>query len=174
MKESYGQHEIVLLDVEASGKDLEVTYPIEVAWLSLTEDSDSFLINPESAKGWDYWNQYAEDHIHHISRNECIAEGLTTAQACIRLNSQLRGCLVVSDALEWDRTWLQKMFDDADVQMKFDMISMPQFVMAIGKHPDLSGEFYFTKREQRDQVVHRALADCEQNLNIMKSVGIIK
>ncbi|MFS1430220.1 exonuclease domain-containing protein [Vibrio splendidus] len=171
MKDSYSPNEIVVIDVEASGLDLDVSYPIEVAWLSLSGESDEFLVNPESTTGWDHWDQFAEDSIHHISRNECVKNGLTVEQAAKRLSSQLCGCLVVSDGMSHDKTWLTKLFHKAGEQVNFDTISIHDFVTSLGHHPDLITQYYREKRNL--DVKHRAMSDCEMSLRIIKEIGII-
>lgn len=150
--------EICILDTEASGIDLERSYPIEIAWLSLDgESEDSFLINPKTASSWVGWGKWAED-IHHISLETCINNGISVNEAAERLNSQLSGCLVVSDALPYDLMWIKRLFDQTSLTMDFHMIDIRDFAVARGLGADEVTEFIKIKRNQ--DTCHRAQSDC--------------
>ena len=75
---------MIIFDVEASGLS-DDSYPIEVAWQDGTNEDlfDSFLIKP--CDSWVHWDDYAEQEIHHISRNTLHSEGISITESCIRL-----------------------------------------------------------------------------------------
>lgn len=114
---------LICLDLEASGLG-PLSYPIEVAWKSTAGQSDSFLINPDSVPGWDFWDEYAEE-LHNLCLSELREEGISAVAACERLNKQLQGQDVLSDAWEFDSFWLSRLFEAAEQTMAFRLIGLP-------------------------------------------------
>ncbi|PSL13218.1 hypothetical protein CLV44_11347 [Marinobacterium halophilum] len=142
---------MICIDLEASGLARE-SYPIEVAW-KCTESgaSDTFLINPGTVGGWDYWDECAEE-LHGIEPELLAQEGISADAACSRLNAALAGRDVISDALEYDGFWLRRLFRACDVE--------PGFLL-VGLEAVLSTEeriqYQFIARAQFRR--HRALQD---------------
>lgn len=163
-------HEICIIDVEATGLAVD-SHPIEVGFLSLTGASDSFLINPLSVEHWTHWDFNSQD-VHGITREECIREGLSVYDAATRLNSQLNGCLVISDYAGHDKNWIDMIFDEADIERLFKIIDIRDFVFGTGQHPNKVKGFRNVKDKQI--VPHRALADCELILWAATHVTIFK
>ncbi|NVP03109.1 hypothetical protein HWA77_23150, partial [Photobacterium damselae subsp. damselae] len=65
-----------ILNFEASGLS-EQSYPIEVGYALPDAEGYSLLINPlSSATQWNYWDDFAEQQLHHRSRQELITKGL--------------------------------------------------------------------------------------------------
>lgn len=131
----------------------------EIAWLDEKGNQDSFLITP--AENWLYWDGYAEDSIHKISRNELIQEGITHIEAVERLNKALSGKVVYSDVSHWDKFWLKQLYSEAQVAMPFvceDIAEMLPF-------NDDDNYYRIFQESQEMERPHRALADC---INIMK------
>lgn len=96
------------LDFEASSL-ASASYPIEVAW-SLPDGSiESHLISPASIARWTDWSPKAE-RLHGLSRAQLLTEGQSPAWICRRLNEQLAGQMVYTDAPDYDRTWLDELF----------------------------------------------------------------
>lgn len=111
---------LICMDLEASGLGPR-SYPIEVAWkCAATGESDSFLINPESAYGWNDWDPVAAE-IHGISREELKEEGISVREACKRLNQFLGDREVISDALEFDYFWMRRLFEAGMMKPTFKM-----------------------------------------------------
>ncbi|HEY7545418.1 MAG TPA: hypothetical protein VID27_11070 [Blastocatellia bacterium] len=96
------------LDFEASSLAME-SYPIEVAW-SLEDGSiESHLISPASVVDWTDWDAEAEK-VHGIPRDEIIAHGKPPAWVCQRMNEQLAGKTLYTDAPRFDGRWLARLF----------------------------------------------------------------
>ena len=165
---SYVDSEVVVIDLEASSLSDE-SYPIEAAWLSLDGESDSFLINPESVSGWDDWNIESE-LIHGIERAELVDLGISAFGAANRLNSMLTGCLVVSDYAGSDYFWLRRLFEATGVQMQFYVIDIMEIAYMSDKMAEHSA---FREKKSNAEVAHRALADCQQNLDFYKELKLL-
>ena len=105
-----------VIDIEASGL-AEESYPIEIAWQSVSneDDFDSFLIQPIDS--WKHWDAYAEEHVHHISRNSLFEQGISAQSACERLNESLKNKVVYSDAVNFDERWMLKLFNDLGITL---------------------------------------------------------
>src|SRR5262245_10381901 len=91
------------LDFEASSLSVN-SYPIEVAW-SLEDGSiEQHLISPAAFEGWTDWDPKAEQ-VHGISREELLTNGESPKSVCGRMNSELFGETVYSDAALYDGMW---------------------------------------------------------------------
>ncbi|NPU93599.1 MAG: hypothetical protein HPY82_16930 [Gammaproteobacteria bacterium] len=145
---------MIILDIEASGLDLE-SYPIEIAWQHRSNPKlfDSFFICPESV--WTYWDQYAEDHIHHISRSTIQAEGIDVRAAATRLNDALGEHEVYSDSLEYDGRWLGQLYRAAQIEKRFRLMSVYSLI-------DPSKVVSFQHRYAQSGIKHRALSDVKK------------
>lgn len=153
-----------IIDVEASGLAAE-SYPIEIAWLD-SEDPDSFdsfLIVPDPT--WIHWDEYAENEIHHISRAMLEEDGITLEEACERLNFKLSGKEVYSDAVDFDRNWIQRLFNTVSVEPTFKVRSIFDLL------PENAEQDYDAL--VFDQVVvHRALDDARQIASMVAKLRI--
>lgn len=98
----------VVLDIEASSL-ASASYPIEVAWALPDGAIESHLISPAAVPHWTDWHPQAE-RLHGIRREQLLAEGKAPAWVCARMNEQLAGLTVFSDAPVYDETWLQALF----------------------------------------------------------------
>ncbi len=157
--------ELICLDLEASGLGPS-SYPIEVAWKNaLDNTSDNFLINPDSVEGWEYWDDFAEE-IHGIERSKLTVKGVTAEEACTRLNQQLEGKQVLSDAWEFDHFWLTRLYQAADMEMTFTLV---------GLEAVLGGEelvqYRFVSKSQLRR--HRAMNDVDHILQAICAVKAI-
>lgn len=153
---------MIILDIEASGLAPQ-SYPIEIAWQHRFNPTlfDSFLIKP--ADRWVFWDQYAEDHIHHISRLLLEAKGISVFEAAERLNAALRDKQVYVDAPDYDRRWMAELFRAAGVEKQFELQSVYSLVSP-------SKEAAYQRHFTRSPVAHRALEDVRQ---IIESLNYI-
>jgi hypothetical protein len=153
---------MIILDVEASGLG-DDSYPIEVAWQHrfIQAKFDSFLIKPEPS--WQYWDAYAEEQIHHISRDTLASDGISVVEAASRLNASLRGLTVYTDAPPYDRRWIATLFRTAAIEQSFEIQDVRFFVP-----PDKEGAY--RRRFNMTPVRHRALDDVRQ---IIKCVNYV-
>jgi len=145
---------MIIIDVEASGL-AEQSYPIEIAWQDTenVNQFDSFLIQPLDS--WSYWDDHAEQVIHHISRAELFQKGISPAAACDRLNQHLRGKTVYSDAVSYDQRWVTSLFEAVGMRMELSFGSI------YDRLPAGCREKYSTLIEN-EPVKHRALEDARQ------------
>lgn len=101
------------LDFEASSLTTR-SYPIQVAW-SLEDGSiESHIINPAHVRGWDDWDDCAED-VHGFTREFLIKNGEHPSFVRDRLLQALGGNRVYTDAVGADGFWLNRLlcFDGA-------------------------------------------------------------
>jgi len=153
---------VICIDLEASGLASD-SYPIEIAWACTeTGRSDSFLINPASAPGWTYWDEFAEE-LHGIEPELLLQEGIDVGAACERLNRALEGEQVISDAFDYDGFWLRRLYRAAGVQPAFRLVGLDAV---------LSGEqriqYQFIARTQFRR--HRAMRDVEDLISAIRTV----
>lgn len=149
---------MIIFDIEASGLSRE-SYPIEIAWQDSanSENFDSFLINPADA--WRHWDEYAENEIHHISRDTLLLKGISIIEACARLNKQLFGKTIYSDAIEHDQRWMLKLFNEAGINPDFYFGSIYDVL-------DKDSLGAFSSSFDVERVTHRALEDVRQIIRL--------
>jgi DNA polymerase III alpha subunit (gram-positive type) len=151
---------LVVIDVEASGFGVS-SFPIEVAIAHIDgRFSDSFLINPETAKGWHHWDKEAEK-IHGIQRLTLVKEGISVHEAAERLNSWLSEHHVVSDNARFDQEWLDELFREANNVAYFTVDSLQE---------DAGSELVQSMQniQKIKKRKHRALDDVLQIIDEMK------
>lgn len=154
--------EVIFFDLEASGL-AAASYPIEVAWkCPESGDSDNFLINPDSVPAWEYWDEFAEE-LHGIDYERLQAEGISAAEACLRLNDALDGKTLISDALEFDSFWIRRLFDAAQVKRAFALCGLEQLLSA-----EQLIQYHFIARSQFRR--HRAMSDVEDLISAVAAV----
>ncbi|MEM5536129.1 hypothetical protein WNY58_06960 [Neptuniibacter pectenicola] len=154
--------ELICIDLEASGLGTK-SYPIEVAWINdKTGEYDHFLINPESAPDWHYWDDNAEE-LHGIERENLVAKGLDIVNACKRMNKMLAGKTLISDAFEFDRFWLTRLFDATGIAPSFSMAGLDKIL-------DREQRLQFNLLAKAQFRRHRALRDVEDIITCIKTV----
>jgi hypothetical protein len=158
--------DVYILDIEASGLN-EESYPIEIAWCAL-EGADEFsvLINPESAGGWDSWDDFAESAIHGISRSECCERGENVVVVANRLEQLLNDHPVFSDAPYQDQQWLNRLFDAVGKRC-------PAFLLPIDQAVSLNKRAQLNKSLVELARPHRAMADCFLLKKVVQTIQAI-
>lgn len=153
---------MIIFDVEASGLSTE-SYPIEIAWQGSEKPDrfDSFLIKP--ATSWTYWDTYAESDIHHISREMLDIDGILIEEACNRLNTNLSGKTIYSDAIDYDQLWVKQLFVCAGISQLFYCES----IYRVTDHQPLQWNESMIEREV---VKLRALDDARQIIRLLFQV----
>ena len=160
-------NQITFLDVEASGLG-SLSYPIQVGWVDSDGNEDEFLINPNTSRSnWNYWDKYAETNVHGISRERCVNEGLSVYEAARRINNQLRGLRVISDARDYDWGWLLRLFKEAGIDPLFELYDIRDVLFSLRENP----RHFFNERKARP-AKHTALLDCVRNLHSGAACGI--
>lgn len=163
----------IFLDIEASGLD-KASYPIEIAWNDAKGNITSFIIKPHPE--WTYWSDEAEK-LHRIYREELEESGITLNDACDRLDAELSGRGIYSDAPFYEKQWLDKLYQTANRRRPFAILGIsriPLFRKAFLRHAGQTTYELYKKqafKELGDR--HRASIDvkammriydlCEQN-----------
>ena len=106
-----------VLDIEASGFGRS-SYPIEVGCVLSDGKSFCTLIRPEPS--WTHWDPAAE-RLHHIPRDLVMDKGRSALEVAQMLNVQLRGQTVYSDGWANDFTWINALFEVADLSPYFKL-----------------------------------------------------
>lgn len=157
-----------ILDFEASGLDLDDSYPIEVGWINTEDESDfgSYLICP--APHWTYWDKEAES-IHKIKLETLVHEGLSRFEVADLIQEALQGQVVLSDAPTFEQMWLDRLSEDSlvDNQIK---------VQSVFGNIDFMKRGLFRKEVNRIGRAHRALDDVKalsQVYNQFLSLGYL-
>jgi len=151
---------MIILDIEASGLSIE-SYPIEVAWQHryVASTCDSFLIKPND--NWTHWDRHAELSIHHIPRQVLFDEGIPVKDAALRLNTQLAGQHVYTDAVDYDRPWIKRLFNAAGIAMEFKLLCVYSLI-------DPAKVEAFKRKQAVKPAKHRALADARNIVDVLK------
>ena len=106
-----------VLDVEASGFGRN-SYPIEIGFVLPDGHAYCTLIKPEAH--WTHWDPQAEA-THHIPREIVVQRGLHVHTVAQTLNQKLAGQTVYSDGWANDFTWINALFDAADMAPRFKL-----------------------------------------------------
>ncbi|SKA51621.1 hypothetical protein [Enterovibrio nigricans] len=148
----------VTLDFEASGLT-EASYPIEVGYSLPDGSSVSLLINPESSsENWQYWDDYAENEIHGISRQELMTKGMSVFDVCAHLNSRL--CVyddVICDS-QWDLFWLGRLYKSAHMRPAFTLTEVGHWLQGID---GIQKSDFISALDALGPAPHRAEADAK-------------
>lgn len=106
-----------MLDIEASGLGRN-SYPIEVGYVLPDGQSFCTLVLPEPE--WTHWDESAAA-LHRIPREQLHRRGLPAREVAEHLNMQLRGQTVYSDGWANDYSWLNALFEAADMSPYFKL-----------------------------------------------------
>ena len=109
-----------IIDIEASGFG-RGSYPIEVGYILANGDTFCSLILP--ADDWKKWDVSAEQ-IHGVTREILSQAGQPLNHIAETLNHQLSGKTLYSDAWGNDASWLGKLFDEANLPMRYRLDSI--------------------------------------------------
>jgi hypothetical protein len=162
------------LDFEASSLSRFHSYPIEVAWNNEDGSIESHLISPESIADWTDWDPESEK-VHGIPRDELIRNGKVPHWVCQRMNEQLAGRNIYTDAPKFDGRWLAKLFSVFDAEPQFELSDIDYLILDM-LCPDMSGrahwltEIWHMKIEARSRCPrqHRAAWDVEYLMEVWK------
>lgn len=115
-----------IIDVEASGLS-DQSYPIQIGWQHRGDLArfGEFLIRPHP--DWVYWDETAEKRIHHISRLQ-LQSGKDIVDSCHLLNDLFAREPVYSDCQSADAFWIDRLFDTANIERRFDIDSVYDLV----------------------------------------------
>lgn len=106
-----------VIDFEASSLGAH-SYPIEVGWTN-GQEVHSILIKP--IPEWTDWSDYAENEIHHISRQMLEDEGVSPYEALSALNANFGSGILWCDGGHYDGWWLQQLEQAAGFKASFQL-----------------------------------------------------
>ena len=144
-----------IIDIEASGFG-RGSYPIEIGVIDKHQQPFCRLIRPQP--DWQHWNDEGQA-IHGITRQTLNDFGKDAREIAEQLNDLLRGQTVYSDAWGHDYSWLNLLFNAANVPRKFKLES----IVALLSEAQLE-TWNKTKtevQESLDQGRHRASIDAK-------------
>jgi hypothetical protein len=142
-----------VLDIEASGFGRK-SYPIEIGFILPDGQTFCTLIRPEPE--WTHWDAGAE-HLHHISREIVMQRGRPAIEVAQLLNEHLRGQIAYSDGWANDYTWLNVLFDVADMTPRFKLENLR--VLLQESQADRWHDVKQQVTEELGQMRHRASND---------------
>ncbi|HXG68392.1 MAG TPA: hypothetical protein VNO70_25075 [Blastocatellia bacterium] len=162
------------LDFEASSLS-SASYPIEVAWNLEDGSIEDYLISPQHVQTWTDWDPEAEK-VHGISREELLLHGKPPSFICARMNQQLTGKVVYTDAPLFDGAWLSRLFSACgDRKPGFELRHIDELLVKM-ICPEIAGRTYglikidALKQEARRQKPrqHRAAWDVEYLIQLWR------
>lgn len=106
-----------VIDVEASGFGKQ-SYPIEVGWALPDGRTGCVLVRPPPH--WTHWDEGAE-RVHGITRETLRQHGREPVEVALRMNAELGGQTVYSDAWGHDFAWISRLFDEAELPRHFKL-----------------------------------------------------
>lgn len=106
-----------VIDIEASGFGRQ-SYPIEVGWARDDGGTGCMLVRPPPH--WTHWDEGAE-RVHGITRETLRQHGRDPIDVAKRLNAELGGQTVYSDAWGHDYAWISRLFDEAELPRHFQL-----------------------------------------------------
>jgi hypothetical protein len=109
-------HDMVVLDCESSGLS-DASYPITIGACGPDLQSWYWVISP--LEDWDYWDSFAEG-VHGISHATLLEQGRDAFLVAREMNAVFKGLGLVVDS-QWDKFWIQKLFEDSGVKMAFTL-----------------------------------------------------
>jgi hypothetical protein len=122
------------IDLEATGFGPE-SYPIEVAWSLPSGEIRRCLISPASVPGWTAWDPAAE-RVHGIDRDRLLRNGWPPDYVVERLESDLAGATVFSDAPDFDAAWLARLFAVVGRTMPFALEHIDELLLRSLRRPE--------------------------------------
>lgn len=115
-------------DIEASGLG-DRSYPIEVAWSSPDGVVHSWFVKPEHL--WVYWDYEAEE-LHHIAYADLKQYGKPAREIAQMMNADLNGQVLYFDGGAFDRFWLDKLYEAADLKPSFTVGDFNELMASVG------------------------------------------
>lgn len=110
-------HQRAFLDVEASGLDDDLTYPVEIAVVRDDGQERSWMIRPcEEWLEQGTWSDESQD-VHGLSLNLLSRDGHQVEMVAQDLAEFVSGWTVLSDARLADGFWLRRLYNAAGLKV---------------------------------------------------------
>lgn len=154
----------IFIDLESSGLSLNASYPIQVAFNDEQGNVECHFIRPLDE--WTYWDRQAEE-THRIRRDTLFEQGKDVRWIASRLNLRLAGKRVYSDAVGYDRQWLDTLFDAASIERKFKLKELQDLAYRMKRYKDFS-KISERAWQQVEGQRHRADTDVRHNMKIFE------
>ena len=139
-----------VIDFEASSLGPH-SYPIELGWTN-GPNVRSVLIKPIAS--WTDWDNYAEEKIHHITRDMLEAEGVSPAEALQMINDDFGVGYLWCDGGRYDAWWLQRLEEAAGFKASF---SLGDIYHMLETHHGVTDDRFFAAKAQ--VMLHERLLD---------------
>lgn len=107
------QQDVLVLDIEASSLSAQ-SYPIAIGVAGHTQRWNWF-VTPLGE--WDDWCDIAES-LHHIERDFLLAQGRDAFLVAREMNAIFKGQVLLVNS-EWDKRWLDLLYDETGVRCSF-------------------------------------------------------
>ncbi|WP_416396274.1 hypothetical protein [Allohahella sp. A8] len=103
------------------GGSVENSYPVEIGVMRSDGDAFCALIQP-----CQHWKQLPEtaSNVHYISPGLIHRHGMTVEAVAEGLNHRFSGLTLYSEQLDQHTTWLDMIFDAADIRREFDIVDL--------------------------------------------------
>lgn len=144
-----------IIDIEASGFGRD-SYPIEIGYVTSHGKRWCSLIKP--CDDWLHWSQVAEQ-LHQISRDTLFEHGKNVESIATYLNDVFLNQTVYSDGWLQDFTWMNRLFDVADMTPHFKLEDLRNILT-----PYQQSIWHDTKQSILNELQinrHRASADAQ-------------
>jgi hypothetical protein len=122
-----------MLDLEASSFGPN-SYPIEAAWSDDDGEIHRCLISPEVVPSWTDWSDESEA-VHGIDRGRLLRNGWDPDYVAARIEENLGGKIVYSDAPDFDGRWLQPLFAVVDRPVPFALEHIDELLIPMLRKP---------------------------------------
>ncbi len=122
------------IDVEATGFGVD-SYPIEIAWSDEAGEIHRCLIDPTPVPEWTAWGAEAE-HVHGIDLERLRRNGWPPDYVATRLTEDLAGKVVYSDAPDYDRRWIGRLFTAIARPLSFQVDHIDELLLATLRAPE--------------------------------------
>lgn len=146
--------DIAFIDLEASGLSAR-SWPIEVGWCFQRGAAKAMLIRPHEDWSMADWSSDAEA-LHGVSHDQLVKQGAGAKEVCEKLNADLAGKLVYSDAPDWDGFWLYRLFQAVSIRQRFLVHDLARLFRAA---PPEKLDRYIAEAQKKAPRSHRAAAD---------------
>jgi hypothetical protein len=160
----------IVIDIEASGLH-STSFPVEIGWCADNGVPASILIRPQRSWNLEAWDSEAEA-LHGHSLAKLNLHGMDVVEAASLLNAKLKGSVVLSDGIAFDRHWLAMLFDAAEIEVEFHISDVYEWIGAETRRRKLDPQrVHSTLRDftEASSKPHRAAEDASLVRSMIKA-----